>query len=157
MHDIASKLNIPQENTKARCIPLDKQQYIKDLIDKNGNTILLCGDGINDTAALTQAGLGLQICHGNTTAGISQNTANAILLTPSLSGIPVLIDLSADAHHLIIFSLSWAAVYNVFAVLLAAGAFVKVRLPAEYAGLGEAVSVLPVILVPFCLKWKTYR
>ena len=37
--------------------------------------------------------------------------------------------------------------YNTFAILLAAGAFVMFRLPPAYAGLGELVSVLPVVLV----------
>lgn len=58
------------------------------------------------------------------------------------------------------FNFGWSFVYNVFAILLAAGAFVAasgpgggVRIPPEYAGLGELVSVLPVILVAVSLRW----
>ena len=158
VHSVATTLKIPLKNTKARCNPLEKQQYIKHLVQKHGNRVFFCGDGINDAAALTQANLGLQICNHNTTAvgSLSQNAGNAILLTPSLSSILVLMDLSEAAHRQIVFSLSWAVVYNVFAILLAAGAFVKVRLPAEYAGLGEAVSVLPVVLLPLGLRWGRY-
>ena len=47
----------------------------------------------------------------------------------------------------------WSAVYNFFAILLAAGAFVRARVPPAYAGLGEVVSVLPVVLVALQLKW----
>lgn len=43
--------------------------------------------------------------------------------------------------------------YNLFAILLAAGAFVRARIPPEYAGLGELVSVLPVIAVGVGMKW----
>jgi len=44
------------------------------------------------------------------------------------------------------FNFAWAALYNVGAVLLAAGVFVHVRIPPAFAGLGEIVSVLPVVL-----------
>ena len=37
------------------------------------------------------------------------------------------------------------------AVLFAAGAFVDVRLPPQYAGLGEMVSVLPVVVVAWSM------
>ena len=43
--------------------------------------------------------------------------------------------------------------YNLFARLLAAGAFVNARIPPQYAGLGEIVSVLPVILIALQLRW----
>ena len=51
---------------------------------------------------------------------------------------------------------AWSAVYNVGAILLAAGAFVKVRLDPAYAGLGELVSVLPVVLFAFQMRWRRY-
>ena len=51
----------------------------------------------------------------------------------------------------------WSAVYNLVAILFAAGAFVNVRLPPAYAGLGEIVSVLPVVLVALQLKWFKFN
>jgi cation transport ATPase len=52
------------------------------------------------------------------------------------------------------FNFGWSFVYNVFAVLLGAGAFVTARIPPEYAGLGELVSVLPVIVAAVLLRWE---
>ena len=46
-----------------------------------------------------------------------------------------------------------AAAYNLVAVFFAAGAFADARIPPAYAGLGELVSVLPVVLVALQLKW----
>ncbi|CAP79228.1 Pc06g02350 [Penicillium rubens Wisconsin 54-1255] len=43
-----------------------------------------------------------------------------------------------------------------FAVLLAAGAFVNARIPPEFAGLGELVSVLPVIAAALLLRWSKF-
>ncbi|KAH9935998.1 heavy metal translocatin [Epithele typhae] len=48
---------------------------------------------------------------------------------------------------------AWAALYNTVAVLFAAGAFVHARIPPAYAGLGEVVSVVPVVAVALQLKW----
>lgn len=119
-----------------------------------GSTVLFCGDGINDAAALAQADIGLHISDGSP---MMCSAGDAVLTRPSLSGILILRDLSCDAWRLVIFNFAWAACYNVVAILFAAGAFVTVRLPPEYAGLGEAVSVLPVILVPMLLRWKKYQ
>jgi Cd2+-exporting ATPase len=41
-------------------------------------------------------------------------------------------------------------------VLLAGGVFVHVRIPPAFAGLGEIVSVLPVVLIAFWLKYKDF-
>jgi hypothetical protein len=45
----------------------------------------------------------------------------------------------------VIIGLAWLIIYNIFALLLASGAFVKVRISPAYAGLGEVVSGLPVV------------
>lgn len=52
------------------------------------------------------------------------------------------------------FNFGWSCVYNTFAVLLAAGAFVDARIPPEFAGLGELVSALPVIVAAVLLRWS---
>ena len=117
------------------------------------NTFLFCGDGVNNAAALSQASVGMHVNSGTGSACIA---GDAVLIRPSLLGILVLIDLSRDSWRHIIFNLAGAAFYNVLAILLAAGACIHVRLSSQYAGLGEAVSVLPVILVPLQLRWRKY-
>ena len=149
----ALNLGISQESVRARCTPQEKQQYVKELMDADNNIVLFCGDGVNDAAALAQASVGV---HMNNDAGSAWTVGDVVLMRPSLLGILVLMDLSRDSCRQIVFNFTWAAVYNVLAILLAAGAFVHVRLSPEYAGLGEAVSVLPVILVPLQLRWRRY-
>ena len=154
VQQVATLLGIPHENIRARCTPLEKQQHVKALMEDKKDTVLFCGDGFNDAAAIAQASLGLHMTNDDTS--VQHDTGDAVLNSPSLSGILVLMDLSRDCCRQITFNFIWAAFYNLFAILLAAGAFVKIRLPPEYAGLGEAVSVLPVILVPLRLRWKRY-
>ncbi len=150
---VAKELCIPQKNVRSRCTPLEKQKYVMKAM-RTGSTVLFCGDGINDAAALAQADIGVDISDGSlAVCGLG----DAVLTRPSLSGVLLLIDISLDAWRIVVFNFVWAAFYNVVAILFAAGAFVKVRLPPEYAGLGEAVSVLPVILVPMLLQLRKYQ
>jgi Cu2+-exporting ATPase len=106
--------------------------------------VIFCGDGTNDAVALAQADIGV---HMNSGSDVAQNAADVVLVRPYLGGILVLLDLSKAAFHRIFFNFAWSFVYNLFAILLAAGAFVNARIPPQYAGLGEIVSVLPVILI----------
>jgi heavy metal translocating P-type ATPase len=150
VQNIGRQLGIPEPQIRSRCSPGDKQKYVKDLMDHKDKVVLFCGDGTNDAVALTQANIGL---HMNNGTDVAQSAADAVLLRPSLSGILVLVDLSQAAFRRIVFNFSWSFICNTFAVLLAAGTFVHARIPPQYAGLGELVSVLPVILIAVQLKW----
>jgi Cu2+-exporting ATPase len=154
VHSTASILGIPSRNVRARSSPADKQAYIQTLLtDCSGPknpVVLFCGDGTNDAVALAQATVGVHMDAGS---DIAQSAADVVLMRPALSGILTVIDTSKVAVRRIKFNFGWTFVYNIFAVLLAAGAFVKVRIPPEFAGLGELVSVLPVIIAALLLRW----
>lgn len=149
----AIALQIPLQNTRSRCSPAEKQQYVQGLMTQAKNTVLFCGDGINDSAALAQADVGVCISNDGT---VTEMAADVVLVKPSLARILTLVDISRDASRRVKFNFVWSAVYNLVAILFAAGAFVHARLPPAYAGLGEMVSVLPVVLVALQLqmKWK---
>lgn len=72
----------------------------------------------------------------------------------SLVGILTMMDASQKSVNRIKFNFAWSFVYNTFAVLLAAGAFVNARIPPEFEGLGELMSVLPVIAAAVLLRWS---
>ncbi|KAK8048944.1 hypothetical protein PG994_010674 [Apiospora phragmitis] len=172
---VAETLGIPASMVKARCSPADKAKYIKDLIlaspvansgSKKGcgrapaNNVIFVGDGTNDAPALAQATTGVHLppSTASAAADVASSAADVVLLRSSLEGLVDMLDISRAAVHRIWFNFGWSFVYNVFAILLAAGAFVTAarggaRIPPEYAGLGELVSVLPVILVAVSLKW----
>ncbi|KAK6496292.1 hypothetical protein TWF481_002317 [Arthrobotrys musiformis] len=147
VEDVATAVGIPLTNTASRHSPAQKQHYIKELMS-SGRTVLFCGDGTNDAVAVAQANVGVQI---GTTSDITRATADVVLLG-GLDGILILLDISKRSSRRIIFNFAWSAIYNVFAILLAAGAFVKARIPPAYAGLGEVVSVVPVIVAALTLS-----
>jgi Cu2+-exporting ATPase len=138
---VAISLGIELPNVASRHSPSQKKEYVSAL-QANDRFVLFCGDGTNDAVALAQANVGAQLGSASDVAGA---VADVVLLR-GLDGMLVLLDASRRAYVRIVFNFVWSAVYNIFAILLAAGAFVKFRIPPAYAGLGEIVSVGPVIL-----------
>ncbi|CZS74175.1 unnamed protein product [Fusarium graminearum] len=155
VQNLAKKLNIPRNNVRSRTSPAGKKDYIQTILgngsDREKPVVVFCGDGTNDAVALAQATIGV---HMNEGTDVAQSAADVVLMRPALSGIITMIDASRKSVNRIKFNFCWSFVYNTFAVLLAAGAFVNARIPPEYAGLGELVSVLPVILAAVLLRWS---
>ncbi|KAF5023697.1 hypothetical protein F66182_4263 [Fusarium sp. NRRL 66182] len=155
VQNLASKLNIPRDNVRSRTSPAGKKDYIQGLLstatDRKKPVVVFCGDGTNDAVALAQATIGV---HMNEGTDVAQSAADVVLMRPALTGILTMIDASRKSVNRIKFNFGWSFVYNTFAVLLAAGAFVNARIPPEYAGLGELVSVLPVIIAAVLLRWS---
>ncbi|KAK0625186.1 E1-E2 ATPase-domain-containing protein [Bombardia bombarda] len=154
---VAAQLSIT--NIRSRCTPADKQVYIQQLLtgytsspSKKKPVVIFCGDGTNDAVALAQATIGVHMNEGGT--DVSKSAADVVLMRPNLAGILTIINVSKRAMARVAFNFGWSFVYNLFAILLAAGAFVNASIPPQYAGLGELVSVLPVIAAAVALRWE---
>ena len=76
-----------------------------------------------------------------------------ILLNPANihKSVETIFKVSESSFRRIMWSFMWSLVYNLFAILLSAGAFVKFSMEPQYAGLGEMVSITPVILVAWTM------
>jgi Cu2+-exporting ATPase len=153
VQSVASQLGIPPSNVRARCTPAQKREYVKSQLEPPKSIVLFCGDGTNDAPSLAQASIGV---HMNEGTEVAAGAADAVIMRPSLQGILTLMDLSRAFHRRVVFNFAWSFGYNLFAVLLAAGGFPRTRIPPQYAGLGEIVSVVPVIAIAMGLKWKKF-
>ncbi|EMD37412.1 hypothetical protein CERSUDRAFT_83183 [Gelatoporia subvermispora B] len=153
---VAQMLGIPRDHVRSGCLPADKQAYVKDL-SAAGEKVLFCGDGTNDAVALAQADIGVHLRSGEGAGVAASTAADAVLLNPSLSGILTLLQLSDAVSRRIMVNFVWCAVYNLGAALFATGALVDVRIAPAFAGLGEVVSVLPVVLVAIQMRWFKVR
>lgn len=162
VYQLATELGIPLSHARGQCKPEDKARYIISISDTpagrrskvSATTTIFCGDGSNDAVALAQADIGIHMAGGT---DVAKSAADVILTHPSLVGVLTLIDLSRASMRRVYLNFAWSFVYNLFAILLAAGAFVTARIPPAYAGLGELVSVLPVIAVAMSLRWIRFR
>lgn len=147
---VARQLGIT--SIRSKCTPADKLQFVKDLTDE-GKITIFCGDGTNDAVALAQATIGV---HMNEGTDVAQSAADVVLVRSSLIDILTLIDLSKASMLRIVFNFGWSFIYNTLAILFASGALVDVRIPPEFAGLGELISVLPVIAIAMQLRWAKF-
>lgn len=143
VESVASSVGIPPANVAAQRTPAQKRDYVASLMAQD-RVVMFCGDGTNDAVAVAQADVGVQLGGSLSSSDVTRGAADVVLLA-GLDGIPFLLDVSRAAFNRMVFNFAWSAIYNVLAILLAAGAFVNVRIPPAYAGLGEIVSVLPVI------------
>lgn len=157
---IAKEIGLHPNEAQSCCSPGDKQKYIQELsassVGERKATVVFVGDGTNDAVALAQATIGV---HMNSGTDVAQSAADVVLMRPSLEGILTMINISRAAVLRIKFNFGWSFIYNILALLFASGALVSARkgtaikIPPEYAGLGELASVLPVIAIAVGLKW----
>lgn len=157
--DVAHTLNIPKRNTRSRCKPEGKLTYVRDLQQTPGRVIMFVGDGTNDSVALKQADVGVHI-NQSSASDVAKSAADVVLMTARLHDVLILLDISRAAYRRIVLNFAWSAFYNTAAILLAAGVFTSAmkdaRINPQWAGLGELVSVLPVVLVAFQMRMRDY-
>ncbi|KAF5672750.1 Cu2+-exporting ATPase [Fusarium denticulatum] len=151
---VATSVGIPPENVVGERTPPEKRDYVASLMDQ-GKKVLFCGDGTNDAIAVAQANVGAQMGGGLTSSDVTQGAADVVLLN-GLEGIPFLLDISKVSFQRMYFNFVWSAVYNILAITMASGAWVEFRIPPRYAGLGEMVSVVPVILAANSMFFARY-
>ncbi len=114
---VASELGITRYF--ARVLPEEKASYVKKLQDE-GKFVAMVGDGINDAPALAQSDIGIAIGAGT---DVAIETANIVLMKSDPADILNAITLSKATVRKMKQNLFWAAIYNVLAIPVAAGAF----------------------------------
>ncbi|TGZ80878.1 heavy metal translocatin [Ascodesmis nigricans] len=142
---IARELGIPAANVFADCYPEDKRARLEILKkpDQSG-AVVFVGDGTNDAIALAAADIGVSLSQATEMAS---NSADVAIISDSIAGLVGFLALSKRIDTCIKLNFSWAVFWNLFAILGASGAWVSVRIPPEWAGLGELGSVLPVFVI----------
>ena len=98
-------------------LPSQKSDTIKSL-KENGNKVMMCGDGINDSPAITNADIGVSVKSGT---DIAMDSSDVILTKNDLNSILKLIKISEKTIKNIKQNLFWAFFYNCLMIPVAIG------------------------------------
>ena len=131
-------------------LPSQKSETIKQL-KEDGNKIMMCGDGINDSPALTNADIGVSVKSGT---DIAMDSSDVILTKNDLDSILKLIKISEKTIKNIKQNLFWAFFYNCLMIPVAIGMLkpIGISINPMIASLAMVFSSFTVILNALRLK-----
>ncbi len=117
--------------------PEDKLETVRRL-QKQGGKVVMVGDGINDVPVLSGADVSVAMANA---ADFAKIQADSVLLSGNLESLAVAVDIAKKTRQIIWQNLSWALIYNLFALPLA----VMGMVPPWAAAIGMSASSLLVV------------
>ncbi|WP_108822787.1 cation-translocating P-type ATPase [Dysgonomonas sp. Marseille-P4361] len=150
---IANQVGIDSERIKAGILPAEKTDFIKEL-QKQGEVVIMVGDGINDSGALAVADVSVAMGKGS---DIAMDVAQITIISSDLNKLSQAVKLSKETVKTIKQNLFWAFIYNIIGVPIAAGILYPINgflLNPMIAGAAMALSSVSVVTNSLLLKIK---
>lgn len=141
-HTVAAELGIDRVYAGVR--PEHKAAKVAEL-QREGFTVAMVGDGVNDAPALAAADVGIAIGAGT---DVAIGSAGVILASDDPRSVLSVIELSRRSYRKMTQNLWWAAGYNLISVPLAAGVLAPIGfiLPMSIGALLMSASTVVVAL-----------
>lgn len=121
----------------AKLLPQDKSHKIEEF-HKNGDIVVMVGDGINDTIALAQSDIAIAMGNG---ADVAINVSDVVLIDDKIDSIYQAYRISKRTFRAVKENLSFSILYNIIAVPLAVFGFVNPLISALSMSLSSLVVV----------------
>ncbi len=135
-------------------MPENKAEIVTRLM-KEGHTVAMTGDGINDAPALTAASVGIAVGAGT---DIAIDSADVVLIGSELTDAAAAIVLSRRVMTNIKENLFWAFIYNIIGIPIAAGAlFPAFGIMLNPMIAAAAMSFSSVSVVTNALRLRFYK
>lgn len=105
---------------KSQVLPEDKEEYIKKMKDM-GRKVIMIGDGVNDSIALSQADVGISMSKG---ADLAKEISDVSIKTDSLKELVDLIKLSRSVDKRVRSDYEKIIAFNTLLIALGLGSFI---------------------------------
>lgn len=135
------------EEIAARVLPDDKAALIESL-RAGGRSVAMVGDGINDSAALATADLGIALVTGT---DLAMKAADVIVVRDDLRAVVDAVRLSRRTFSTIRINLVWAFGYNVAALPVAAAGLLNPLIAAA------AMALSSILVVSNSMRLRGYE
>jgi len=137
---VARRLGI--DEVAAEVLPAEKASAVR-RFQAGGKRVAMVGDGVNDAPALATADVGIAIGAGT---DVAIESAGIVLVRSDPRDVVGAIELSRATYRKMIQNLVWATAYNLVAIPVAAGLFVRrgFDLPMSVGAVAMSVSTIIV-------------
>jgi P-type Cu2+ transporter len=137
---VAKRIGI--DDVAAEVLPADKASAVK-RFQAGGKRVAMVGDGVNDAPALATADVGIAIGAGT---DVAIESAGIVLVRSDPRDVVGAIELSRATYRKMTQNLVWATAYNLVAIPVAAGLFVRwgFDLPMSVGAIAMSLSTIIV-------------
>ena len=137
---VARRIGI--DEVAAEVLPAEKASAVR-RFQAGGKRVAMVGDGVNDAPALATADVGIAIGAGT---DVAIESAGIVLVRSDPRDVVGAIELSRATYRKMIQNLIWATAYNLVAIPVAAGLFVRwgFDLPMSVGAVAMSVSTIVV-------------
>ena len=135
---IANEIGI--DNVESNLTPKQKLVYVSNMNDDT-NSVMMVGDGINDSPSLKSAAIGVSVEGGS---DISADSSDIILMNSNIGIISLLLKVGKKTNRIIKQNLFWAVFYNCLMIVVATG-LLPIHINPMIASMAMMMSSLMVV------------
>ena len=135
---IANEIGI--DNVESNLTPKQKLVYVSNMNDDT-NSVMMVGDGINDSPSLKAAAIGVSVEGGS---DVSADSSDIILMNSNIGIISLLLKVGKKTNRIIKQNLFWAVFYNCLMIVIATG-LLPIYINPMIASMAMMMSSLMVV------------